>query len=359
MKNLLLKTSNEFNEAFLLFQSSHLADKLNEKFRIKPFFEQYQKLRNTVASASYLIHIFAVATSFIGVLTFLLPLVHNALIAAILASVFLLFIEVLKRLTIPSAIKHFLQFKKLSVFLILASLALTTLSIALSFTGAHDTVILLTPNATTIDTEPTRSEYKERIKTLENQKRSIKKSMSWKGVLTPQGAKAYNEITAQVGRIEGDMINNINRITSSNTAAIESHTSKTTTQSKYFAIFAVIFDLSLFFAFWFLEYYDYRSFAEFAKFEQNNGSYQNNTVATEKEEPTEPQPETVFQSVATENNNFSLNANTLDLAMKKAKANIAAYNAKISKGEGRPESNAQGLHKWTEELKTMEQMIIG
>ena len=174
MKNSILKTSNEYNEAFLTFQNSDLAEKLGEKFRVKPFFEQYEILKKVVQSSTYFIHFFAVSTSFVGVYMFLINMVHNIVLAAILTGVFLLLIEQLKRLTIPTAIKHFLQFRQISIFLILASLALTTLSVSLSFTGAHDTVLLLTPSATVTDVTPTKNEYKQRIKELEQQKRSVK-----------------------------------------------------------------------------------------------------------------------------------------------------------------------------------------
>ena len=359
MKNNILKTSDEFNAAYLNFKNSNLAEKLTERFRVKPFFEQYETLKNVVEKGTFFIHFFAVSTSFIGVFMFLINMVHNNIFAAVLSAVFLLLIETIKRLTIPTAIKQYLQFKKISVFLILASLALTTLSVALSFTGAHDTVVLLTPSATVTDIAPTKNEYKQRIKELEQQKRNVKKSMQWKGTLTPQGAKAYNQLTAQIGIIESDMIKNVNQLTDSNTAAVTSHTTNTATRSEYFAVFAVLFDLSLFFAFWFLEYYYFRSFAEFSDMnstngnQQNSSSYSSNVVAT----PVEPQPETVINSVATANNGFSLNANVLDLAIKKAKANIAAYNAKINKDEGSPESNAKGLNKWQQELSGLESMV--
>ena len=178
--------------------------------------------------------------------------------------------------------------------------------------------------------------------------------MQWKGALTPQGAKAYNELTAQIGRIESDMIQNVNKLTDSNTAAITTHTTHTATRSEYFAVFAVILDLSLFFAFWFLEYYDFRSFAEFSDSSQpHNGTY-NASITAQKAEKV---PENDIKPVATEYNGFSLNANVLSLAIKKAKANIAAYKGKIKQNEGRPESNAKGLYKWQQELNGLEQMV--
>ena len=119
MKNNILKTSNEFNAAYLNFKNSNLAEKLTERFRVKPFFEQYETLKNVVEKSTFFIHFFAVSTSFIGVFMFLINMVHNNIFAAVLSGVFLLFVEILKRLTIPTAIKQYLQFKQISIFLLL------------------------------------------------------------------------------------------------------------------------------------------------------------------------------------------------------------------------------------------------
>lgn len=100
------KTSSEFNEAFQAFQNTTLSKTLNEKFRVKPFFEQYQSLRKVVNIASYSINIFAVATSFVGVFAFLVALLHSQILAALFAGVFLTLIELLKRFTIPKAVKE-------------------------------------------------------------------------------------------------------------------------------------------------------------------------------------------------------------------------------------------------------------
>ena len=354
MKKITFNTSNEFNEAFQAFQSTTLSKELTEKFRVKPFFEQYASLKRTVLFASYIINVFAVVTSFVGVFAFLEALVHSTILAAIFASIFLVLIELLKRFTIPKTVKEWLQFRKISVPLLFFSVVLIGLSIGLSYSGAHEAVQLFTPQATVTDVATPKKEYTDRIKQLEKQKKEIKRTMSWQSKLTPQGAKAYNEITAQIGHIENDMLQNINRITTNNDKTIQNHSETTTAKSSYFALFTLFFDLSLIVAFIFMEYYDYRSFTEFASSDSDthNSSYDNTNVATD-----EPISGNVTsQSVATANNGFSLNASTLQLAIKKAKSNISAYQSKISKGEGRTETNAQGMERWNDKLQELEQM---
>jgi hypothetical protein len=363
MQKLSFKTSSEFNESYEAFKNSHLAQELTEYFRIKPFFEQYATLRQVVHYATYFIHFFAIATSFIGVYVFLLSMVQNTLLTSALSLIFLSIIEVIKRLTVPKAIKEFLQFRKIRLFLIAASLALTTLSIGLSYYGAHDTVLIFTPEAKLTDVEPTKGDAKERIKELNRQRKEIKRSMSWKGTLTPQGAKAYNSVTAQIGKLEGNMIENVNRITAANDQTTKSHSEKTTVRSGYFAVFTLCFDLLLLVAFFFLEYYNYRSFTEFAEHQAAANGEQ--PTATEKtlSEPKSTvttvatEPQTTVATVATANLGFSLNTNAVQLAIKQAKGIIAAYKAKEKKGEGRPESNAAGLEKWNKELQELEAMV--
>jgi hypothetical protein len=363
MKKMTFHTSSEFNAAFEAFQNSNLAKELGEKFRVKPFFEQYAKLKKVVNTASYIINVFAVVTSFVGVFAFIQALVKSSIVAAIFAAIFLCLIEALKRLTIPKAIKDWLQFRKFNPTLTLFSVVFIGLSISLSYSGAHEAVQVFTPQAQTTDATDTKQQYSDRITALEKRQREIKRTMSWKGKLTPQGAKAYNEVTAQIGRIEGDMMQNINRINTNNDSTIKSHSEATTVRSEYFALFTLFFDLMLIFAFAFMEYYDYRSFTEFASHSTDQDSdstdsakrsYENENVATNYE----PQPETLNNSVATANNGFSLNANTIDLAIKKAKANIAAYTTKLNNNDGRPETNQAGVERWENRLNELQGLQV-
>jgi hypothetical protein len=62
--------------------------------------------------------------------------------------------------------------------------------------------------------------------------------------------------------------------------------------------------------------------------------------------------------VATANNGFSLNTNTVQLAIKKAKANISAYQAKLKKGEGKDETNNEGIERWNDNLNQLEQIKL-
>lgn len=242
-------------------------------------------------------------------------------------------------------------------------MVLTGLSTGLSFNGAHDAVTLFTPKAELMDVTAPTKEYSQRIKELEKQKREIKRSMSWQGKLTPQGAKAYNEITAQIGRIESDKIQNISRINSTNDSTTKSHSEATTLRSEYFALFTLIFDLMLFVALAFMEYYDYRSFTEFSDHgdsdnsEINGSSYEPENVATNT--GTVPENVATLQTTAeptaaTANHGFSLN--TVQLAIKKAKANISAYTTKLNNNDGRVETNQAGVNRWQKQLDELEQM---
>jgi hypothetical protein len=363
MKKMTFKTSSEFNESYEAFKNSHLAQELTEYFRVKPFFEQYATLRHVVHYATYFIHFFAIATSFIGVYMFLLAMVKNELLTGTLTLLFLAIMEVIKRLTIPKAIKEFLQFRKFRIMLVVVSLALTTLSMTLSYYGASDTVLIFTPDAKLTDVEPTKSEFNERINDLRKQRKEIKKTMSWKGVLTPQGAKAYNEVTKQIGLLQIDLNANVSRITASNDDTTKNHNQKTTVRSNFFAAFSLVFDLSLLFCFLFLEYYNYRSFTEFADHqaaadvEQPTATEKTHTGHESAKTTVATEPITPVATVATDNLGFSLNTNAVQLAIKQAKGIIAAYKAKEKKGEGRPESNAAGLEKWNKELQELEAMV--
>ena len=110
----------------------------------------------------------------------------------------------------------------------------------------------------------------------------------------------------------------------------------TNLKAEVFAIVTLVTELLFLLSIWFLELYDFRSFKEFASFES---SY--------KEE------DDLKNSVATRDN-----TETLDLAIKKAKANISAYKSKLLKGEGKTSTNQEGLQRWKNKLQMLESQLV-
>jgi hypothetical protein len=370
MKKIAFKTTDEFKAYHNAFLDSTLSDRLADKYKVRPFFERYAKLRAMMQNTSYLLNLFAVITSFTCVFTFVNTLIKNALASFAFAVAFLVLLELFKRLTIPNTFKAFFQFRKLNPLKVAFILCLTGTSVLLSFVGASDAVQQYTPPPTLISTDSIRTQYGSRIVSLEKRLKEIKRSQSWHGTLTPQGQKAYNAVQNQINLIEGDRIATTDRATAANDQTTTHHTTHTDSRGYYFSFFSLLLDLLLIGFFYFMEYYDYRSYTEFAELEKQdatsepaaNSSHSSPVVTTNSTVTTDGTTVATdatdsSHSVATANNGFSLNSNTVQLAIKKAKANISAFQNKIRIGEGNLDTNEKGVQRWQQEVQNLENML--
>lgn len=260
-----LHTTDAFQEGFDRFQSSALFDRLQEKFRLKPYFERNKLLRQVTAGVSYFLNAFSMATAVFFVYAFLSAIIPWSGLAGAFAFVFLAFLEALKRLTIPSFFQRFFQFRQVAFAQLAIIALLASLSCFLSFKGASDAILALTSKPELIDLEAVRAPYLERIKSLEAQKADLKKTSTYQGVYTSRGARSAERIDASISQLDAELLAKTGEAEASNKAQLEAHVRQTGLKAEYFAGLALIFDLALILALGWLEYYDYRSLAEFAK----------------------------------------------------------------------------------------------
>jgi hypothetical protein len=349
MEKLKFHTENVYENTYKGFLNNVLFDRLNQKFAIKPFFERYASLRKLAVIGSYVIHAFSVATAFVFVFSFLQTLLQNGLLAIIFTFMLLSGIEAFKRFLLPDAFKNYFQFNRIDSLRTIVIAGLIFISISLSFFGAKDAVQIFSPSVQLTSLDSVRLPYQQRINTLEKRLTEVKRSQSWKGKLTPQGQKAYTQLSAQIANVENQMLQQENRGTQQNDLLLTQHSTSTQSHSYWFGLFTLFFDLSLIGLLWFIEYYDYRSFCEFAQVAKVNPNV-DKTVATVNQ-PSE-QVNLTDNSAITENSD--LNNDYLILAYKKAKANVAAFESKIRSGIGKPETNQKGLEKWQNRLIELE-----
>lgn len=260
-----LHTTDAFQEGFDRFQSSALFDRLQEKFRLKPYFERNKLLRQVTAGVSYFLNAFSMATAVFFVYAFLSAIIPWSGLAGAFAFVFLAFLEALKRLTIPSFFQRFFQFRQVAFAQLAIIALLASLSCFLSFKGASDAILALTSKPELIDLEAVRAPYLERIKSLEAQKADLKKTSTYQGVYTSRGARSAERIDASISQLDAELLAQTGEAEAANKAQLEAHVRQTGLKAEYFAGLALIFDLALILALGWLEYYDYRSLAEFAK----------------------------------------------------------------------------------------------
>ena len=353
MKNLSIKTRNDYADAFERFQNSSLFERLDGKFQVKPFFERYRTFRLVALASSYGINIFAAATAFTCVFIFLQTLMQNSLLSATFAIGFLMAVEAFKRLTIPHFFKNLLQFGKVNFVKLALIMGLTAISVTLSYMGAKDTVQLFTPSVELTNVDSIRNTYESRIAILEGRLKDVKKSQSWRGKLTPEGQKTYNQISAQIATLEADKLQNANNTIAKNDEKALQHTRKTGVNAHYFGLFTLLLDLSLIGLLFFVEFYDFRSFTEFAKL--NNQSH---AMITTLEDDLPDDDNDLHDETGVATRSHAFGGDFVQLAMKKARANISAYEAKIRNNDGNLETNRRGIDKWQRKYDELNAMAL-
>jgi hypothetical protein len=257
-------THSEFDQSFEHLQNNVEFQRLNDKFKVKPFYLKYKGLKTFLNGFSYFIQLVTVSVSFVCVVALLAPMMPPLLSYSI-AVMALVGIEFLKRLTFRPTVKEFLQFQKIAVFSLFLSLSMLAVSLWLTWNGGKETVFLLSDAPPLLNVDSLTGYEKQRIKELTAQLSEIKKTQSWKGVLTPKGQTSYNRVTAQIEQQQNKLDDKETTLNVKNEKTTTDHQSKTTATANQFRFVTVVLDILLFVLLAWLEFYDYRSFTEFAK----------------------------------------------------------------------------------------------
>jgi hypothetical protein len=356
--SLSIKSSNEYQIAYQQFLNTRLAQRLKDKFSVKPFHTRYGLLNVLAKGISYGLHVFGAATAFTCVFLFLHQLLQNSLWAGIFTTVFLFGLEVFKRLMIPDFCKNALQFRRVNWLKLSVIAALTTLSIALSYSGATATTELLPPSVFLTNIDSVKQSYQTRIATLENRLTDINQTQSRRGRLTTEGQASYKILTEQIALIESEMSQNVRSLSSENTVRSVQHGRKTAINAHYWGLFTLVLDLSLIGLLYFMEYYDFRSFGEFAQInDEGTPQYWQQKQPSKLPQNTNEAAVTTEQigGVATESNGFD--ESILKLAIKSAKSNLTAYEAKLRNADGNAETNQKGIERWQSKLIELESLF--
>lgn len=289
-QNFHLPTDDHFDEGFKRFQQSTDFKRLQEKFRVRPYFEKYKTLRLTVFASSFLLNAFSAATAFTFVFVFVKAMVPFFILAVCFAIIPLILLEVLKRQIIPSFFKDFFQFSKVSVMTGLFILSLTAVSVTLSYLGAKDVIQLLAKDPVLVDLDSTKAPYLERIAKLEADK-DILKQQTWNGKIVGEASKQMTVIQKQIADLEQQMSVDVSKAKTDNEAKTVQKDISTGLRSEYFALVALVLDLVLLLALYWLEYYDFRSLSEFAAGRSTAGTASvplSNGVAKQNGQPVTP-----------------------------------------------------------------------
>jgi hypothetical protein len=255
--------TDHFSESFRKFQDSRQFKRLQDKYKVRPFFERQRPLKVISDIGGYVLGVFSAATAFLFVWGFVQDLLSFKVLSAVFAVAFLVGLEALKRLTLPGVFKTFFQFRKIAAGQIAFAVFLSVASIASSYFGAKQAVKMLTPEVQLVSLEDVRKPYEERLRTLQADKADAMKQ-TWKGKQTVQAAKRLNTIQNQEAEVQAAMLRAVQGAQTENSMEQQAHTADTHVNAEAFAGVTLVFELLMVLCLWYAELYDFRSLAEFA-----------------------------------------------------------------------------------------------
>ena len=261
MQKVSIANGSPYQKELQTFKDSKLFQRLNEKFRIKPYYEQNRILKGAAGWSSYLFNLFSILIGFFFVYN-LLNSFLGVIIGVILSIAMLIVLESFKRLILPQIGKDYLQFRKVGIIRVLIGIGLIVLSAFLSYQGGNTAVHHFTSKVEKFDTELISSNYSKLIRSKQEQQKQLSK-VKYKGTTTRTAQKAINAIQAEINLIREQENLLFGTSLEENRKMLVNDSNRKYTYGLYFSFMALIFDLSLIFCLAYCEYYDYHSLAEF------------------------------------------------------------------------------------------------
>jgi|VirMetMinimDraft_7_1064189.scaffolds.fasta_scaffold00899_4 hypothetical protein len=314
MKNLVLNPHNVYEEKSKEFLNSKLADRLREKYRAKPFEEEYKPLYYVALIVSYLCNGFSILTASTYVFSYLLSIFLEIpspnLLAGAVTFLVLVLVEALQRFLSPKLFKNGLQYGfKLSLFsLLLVIAAISTLSILASYNGGFDVVkVVSSPpiySAPSLyDIEEAKQDFNKMIAEAGAGAETYKKTRLYLGRLSNVDGREYKKLLSVKTDLQNKKLAKISSLEAFNREKVEKaelkhleelreYSSSIESKGGGLAGVAIAAQLIFFLAIFFLEYYDYKTSTQYAIIE---------TVSP----PLPPeQKEVGFKSYQQSNNNY-------------------------------------------------------
>jgi len=264
MEKLTFSNENIYSQELEKFKVSKLKARLEEKYRIRPFYEQEKLKRNLVLVGSYFLNTFSICT---GLLFIASLLELNIWLSGAFALFLLGFLEGLKRMTLAPIGKNYYQFSKIKYVPILFGCLLIASSALFSYKGAGLAVRQFSVSPILIDADSIKSAYNSKIEALKAQQADLMK-VQYKGTTTRTAIKTVKQLQEEVMALQTQSINDIDNAVAENKNILTDSNTIRGDKALYFAMLALILDIFLVISIFYLEYYDFRSLAEFAEIPQ-------------------------------------------------------------------------------------------
>lgn len=306
MQKIEISQSNVFDEKAKTFSNTQLAQRLQEKYRAKPYEERRKNLYYLSLILSFFCNGLAIVASASFVFAFIYALVHSFMpypifVAIGITMLLLCIVEFAKRETTPELFKDIFQYGfKSSYFIrIFAIFGLISLSTLFSYKGGHDFVelVMKTPSYEAPqekDNKEIQERYKAQIQQAKENAESFKKSRTWKGKLAEHDSKQYEKLLLKVTALseqqnkETQSINEQNKIAVEHArkdfeSSTEQYKSKLESRGTGFAMFSIFGEIVFIFCVWFMERFDFKTATQYAVLQQTENTTTEATQEKEKE----------------------------------------------------------------------------
>ena len=251
-------------------------EKANEAFEVKPFVQEFLKLKKLVAVLRPSLSVFSIVTGF-GFLYYQFCTYINIYIAVVLSLILLVGIELIKAELSTLAFKRaYIRTNGLSFALALFALAFFGLSVFLSVNGAKeiykqlDTKTNTHQTATYQKTDSIRSYFDNQIGTERKALEDFKQSVSWNGKININDKAVANSITSHQTRID-NLLNEKSKTLASGEAVASGELSaiqqKTGFEIEFWFWLSLCIELSILLCLWFLVFFAFRTANESAIFD--------------------------------------------------------------------------------------------
>jgi hypothetical protein len=263
MQRYQLPTNDYFQEAFEDFQQSALFDRLQKKFMPLPYYKKFKPLRLVALIASYAFNIFSAVTAATLVFFFTLKVTQSVFFSGAITVIFIVLLEITKRITAGHLFKNKLQFGKIYLHSFLMVAILICLSVLFSFYGSQKAVHTFTPPPDLILLDTLTAYQTNQIVLLDEQIEQARKT-TYKGTTTRTSQRTIENLTNQKNALIAQKIALENDAIKSNKVVQEQKENQTNLNAFHFALFTLFLEGLFLICAWYLEYYDFRSLSEFA-----------------------------------------------------------------------------------------------
>lgn len=190
---------NIFSKVFQEFDEDTFFEKLHDKVRNKPYFEQYKNFKNTLVWLSYLFNIASALTASYAVYWLTERLTGVAVVGFVVAVVFLFFLEKIKRKSSGEFWQVYFFKKEFATGWFGLSIFCLLISLASSGFGVKQGTEQLAPDAALIASDSLANTYRAAVTELEAENKEFKKQRNHEGIIfhrTQSSIKANKKMIA-------------------------------------------------------------------------------------------------------------------------------------------------------------------